>query len=42
MIDEEFNETQIKTVHAWTLMLEPSSVFRNDLTNWENTNQMKQ
>ena len=25
----------VEPVHGWTLLLEPNSVFRNDLTNWE-------
>ena len=37
-IDKQLNETRIEAVHAWTLMLEPNSIFRNDLAKWENTN----
>ena len=25
----------VEPVHGWTLLLEPNSVFRNDLTDWE-------
>ena len=25
----------IEPMHGWTLLLEPNSVFRKDLTNWE-------
>ena len=25
----------VEPVHGWTLLLEPHSVFRNDLTDWE-------
>ena len=26
----KFNDTMIQAVHAWALMLEPDSVFRNE------------
>jgi hypothetical protein len=25
----------VEPMHGWTLLLEPNSVFRNDLTDWE-------
>ena len=25
----------VEPMHGWTLLLEPDSVFRNDLTDWE-------
>ena len=37
MVEEGNNETKIQAVHAWTLMLEQNSVFRNDIADWEET-----
>ena len=43
MIEEGFNgsnDTTIQAVHAWTLMLEPVSRFRNDLDKLEENNEI--
>jgi len=43
MIEEGFNgsnDTTIQAVHAWTLMLEPVSRFRNDLDKLEQNNEI--
>jgi len=36
----EFNDTMIQAVHAWALMLEPESVFRNDFLIREQNNEI--
>ena len=33
--EEDSRYASIKAVHGWTLMLEPDSVYREDLINWE-------
>eukprot|EP00090_Calanus_glacialis_P013052 TRINITY_DN21665_c0_g1_i1.p1 TRINITY_DN21665_c0_g1~~TRINITY_DN21665_c0_g1_i1.p1 ORF type:complete len:394 (-),score=70.09 TRINITY_DN21665_c0_g1_i1:56-1237(-) len=36
----EFNDTMIQAVHAWALMLEEDSVFRNDLVRRDENNEI--
>ena len=33
--DETNRRPSVEPMHGWTLLLEPNSVFRNDLTDWE-------
>lgn len=33
--EEDSSWPSVKAVHGWTLMLEPNSVYREDLTTWE-------